>query len=196
MNAKHINSSFLNYSKIVKWFEILLILIFYSLTFWLLYSNSCSNQSCKEFSPSTEIFFTVIKVGFIIWGLLNSLRIALVYIAFDRDHEPENLFHTSLAGLTLCFSVIGLFFQEFDEYSRRVIASSWPFTIELMLILTTAIVLLQEKYIWEKANTFVKVRVGLSFVHLILLLVNPFLGVVASLVIFPVMTFWRVSRVK
>ncbi|MEI6728749.1 MAG: hypothetical protein WCK98_03855 [bacterium] len=196
MNLKHINSTFLTYSKVVKWFEVLLILVFYTLTFWLLYSNSCINQNCKELAPSTEIFFSIIKVGFIVWGLLNSLRIALVYMAFDRDKEPEILFHTSLAGLTLCFSVVGLFFQEFDEYSRRVIANSGPFLVELVLILTTAIVLLQEKYIWEKANSFVKVRVGLSFLHLILLLVNPFIGLIASLIIFPVMTFWRVSRAK
>lgn len=196
MNAKHINSTFLNYSKVVMWFEVLLILVFYTLTFWLLYTNSCPDRSCKDLSPSTELFFSIIEVGFIVWGLFNSLRIALVYMAFDRDKEPETLFHTSLAGLTLCFCVIGLFFQEFDEYSRRVIANSIPFSIELLLILTTAIVLLQEKYIWEKANGFVKVRVGLSFVHLILLLVNPLLGVLTSLIIFPVMTFWRVSQPK
>lgn len=180
----------------VRWFEVLLILIFYVLTFWLLYSNSCGTDSCKDLAPSTDVFYISIQVGFIIWGILNSIRIALVYLTFDPDKEPEILFFTSLVGLTLCFSVIGLFFKEFDEYSRRVIANSVPFLVELVLILTTAIVLLQEKYIWEKATGFVKVRVGLSFVHLIILLVNPLLGAALGLILFPIMVFWRVSQPK
>lgn len=153
--------------------------------FWVLYTSFCSNTSCKEFAISQEQFIQFIQVAFPVYGIVNSLRLGLVYRLNDRDDEPESIFYISLGGLAMLYTLIGLFFSDFLARSQRSGSESSIFIITLLLFVVTVGSLLADRQTWDKSTFFVRWRVVLSLIHVIILLINPITGLMLSCVLVP-----------
>jgi len=177
-----------------KWVEILLLAVFLTFFGWFFYTNYCV-ANCTVNTFESQYFITFIQFSFIIFAVVNSLRIGLVYLIHDPDDEQETLFYLSLFGLFLSYTIYGIYYPTFLALSSRTQIDSPILFVELILLGGTVLSFLNEKDIWEKSNFFVKFRISLSFLHLLLLIINPQIGIFASIIIFPLMVLAR-NKVK
>ena len=120
------------------------------------------------------------------WGLLNSVRIGLVFLINDPDPEPEYLFYVSLVGLFISNILFGLFFSDFVSRAEKGQVDAPVFIAEVVVLMFTVGSLLADRQTWDKSTTFVKIRISLSILELVVLLINPYLGIILAVFVIPV----------
>ncbi len=174
------------WQEILKWAEVVFTISFFVALFWFFYLSLCKASSCSSFLISNEVQNTLIALFFFIWGALNSLRIGLVFLLNDKDEKPENLFYISLVGLFLCNLLIGIFFTEFVSRSEKNQVDTPSFIALIIILMSTVASLLADRQTWDKSTAFVKFRISLTILELVILLVNPFLGIFTAIFVLPV----------
>lgn len=177
--------NFLFLQECLKWLEVFFASTFFVGLFWFFYLSLCRADSCKSFWLSTVTQNFVISAFFITWGFLNSLRIGVVFLLNDPDDEPEILFYISLVGLFLCNLLIGLFFPDFVSRADKNQVDTPAFIALIIILMSTVASLLVDKQNWDKSTTFVKARISLTILELVVLLVNPYLGIITAVIILP-----------
>jgi len=174
------------WQEILKWAEVFFTISFFIALFWSFYLSLCSADSCSSFLISNSTQNTIITLFFSVWGLLNSLRIGLVFLLNDDDERVENLFYISLVGLFLCNLIIGLFFTEFVARTEKNQVDTPSFIALIIVLMSTVASLLADKQTWDKSTPFVKYRISLTILELVILLVNPFLGIFSAIIVLPI----------
>jgi hypothetical protein len=188
-NTKNFNKKNLNY--ILKWLEIIFLIVIGVLAIRITYFNICNSYGCIISRPNQSDFLFAIKIIFPLFGLFNSLRIGLSFLINDTDPDPEDFFYLSLIGLLFSYGISGLFFENFNQISNREIAQSGVFILNLFILGLVCFLLFQEKSLWTKSTGFVRTRLGLSLLHLVALAVNPGIGLFLTAIFFPLMIFWK-----
>jgi hypothetical protein len=94
-------------------------------------------------------------------------------------------------GIGLSYFISGVFFRDFNQLSNREIAQSVPFSLNLLILGFAGFLLFQEKKLWSKTTNFVKVRLGLSLIHLIVIAINPYIGFFTAISFFTAMILWK-----
>lgn len=159
------------------------------ITFWLFYQSRCNDITCTIEINSVQVGLSLFKIFFPIWAALNSARIALVYRLSDTDDEPETFFYWGLIGLFACYATLNIFFIQFlNQYSNsfgQVSIDSPILIAEILLIAGTLALLLADTQNWDKSTFFVKARVSVSLLHIVLFLISPPFGVLSWIIVVP-----------
>jgi hypothetical protein len=174
------------FQEIIKWLEIVLLCLFLIGVFWFFYTSFCAQSTCQDLAISETELSQVIQLTFPIAAILNSLRIGLVSILNDKDNESETLFYLSLIGLAGCYALFGLFFPEYVARSQKYTTDSPAFLLQIILLMFTVGLLLADKQTWDKSISFIKFRISCSLIHLILLIINPVIGLLAGIILVPI----------
>jgi hypothetical protein len=177
-------------SNIFRFLEYCLISALVIFLTWLFYSQFCNTQSCNLNSPTQENIKLFIQSFFLAFGFSNSIRLASVFLINDPDEDPEDRYYLSLMGLTICYSLIGFFFENFSQIALRTSRESPIFIFTLFTFALTVISILSERGIWDKFTIFLKFRVSYSLLNIILLIFNPGFGIILSILFLPVIVFW------
>lgn len=171
--------------KILEWFEVMAFGIYLVAVGYLIFTNVCDTQSCVDLRPTRQQFMFGVAIGFVVGAVLNSFRIAALYMLTDPDKEIEFMFYASVVVIFICFALFGLNFTTFEDFSARKIPLPSSYYWYFFLLVLAAILFIGEKDIWDKSNLVVKIRITLSFVYLLTLLVAPSVGLLLSLVFVP-----------
>lgn len=180
-----------NLNSLLRFLELVFLIVVGFFAFRIIYLNTCNTLSCVTSRPSQEDLNLAIQLAFPIFGLLNSFRISTSFSLNDLDPEPEDFFHLSLVGVGISYFISGIFFRDFNQISNREIAQSTPFSLNLLILGFAGFLLFQEKKLWSKSTNFVKVRIALSLIHLVLIAINPYIGFFTALIFFSVMILWK-----
>lgn len=165
-------------------------MVTFIITFWLFYQSRCNDITCTIEIDSFQVGLTLFKIFFPIWAALNSARLAVVYRLSDEDDKPETFFYWGLFSLFGCYAALNVFFvQFFSQLSSTVAKMSLDSPIliaEILLISGTLALLLADTQNWDKSSFFVKARVSISLLHIVLFLISPPFGVLTWMIIVPV----------
>lgn len=171
--------------KILKWIEIVGLIIMILSVFWFLYTLVCTSIQCRSSIITYNNVINIFQFAIPFGALINSLRIATVFRKNDPDSDPEPLFYISLITLFISFSVFGYNFDQFlDRNSISFINSPILFAL-VASTLITVLLLLADKKTWDKSISFVRFRISLSLLELIILLINPVIGIILLFIILP-----------
>jgi hypothetical protein len=171
---------------VLKWLEVLFTAIFFVVIFWFFYLSLCKADTCKEFWITNQVQNIIVGIFFSVWGLLTSLRIGVVFLLNDPDPEPEYLFYLSLVGIFLSNLLFGLFFNDFVLRAENNQSDTPSFIALILVLMTTVGSLLLDKQTWDKSTAFVKIRISMAVIELVVLLINPYLGIILAGFILPI----------
>jgi hypothetical protein len=171
--------------KIFKWIEIAELIALFTGVFWFLYALFCTSIQCQANIITKNQIYLVFQFAIPFAALINSLRIAVVFMKNDPDTEFEPFFYFSLMTLFASFTIFGINFQQFAQRDNINFINS-PILFSLILTtLLTVLLLLIDKKTWDKSISFVRFRISLSLFQLIFLLINPLFGLILIFIISP-----------
>jgi len=176
-----------NVAIILKWAEIIFLLLYLLAVFWFLYTGNCASASCRDMRLTRDTVILGIQVGLTFGGILSSLRIGIAYLVLDQDDDPETLFYLALVGMALTYTIIGVNIQELLG-PGDVRATSPLLLAAIVSLLISVLLFFADKKTWDKSISFVRVRAIIGILHLLLLIINPVLGVVTTIVLYPLQT--------
>jgi hypothetical protein len=171
----------------LKWIELIALGAFLVGVFWVFYNALCFDTTCRQSFVNEANLIKAIQVAMPLAAFVGMLRTAVVFLLNDRDSETETLFYLSLLGVVLSYSIVGWFFPVFLDRGQNYFTESPVFVAAIITLLITIALLLADRQTWDKSNVFVRLRVSLSLIHLVLLLINPLIGLLASIIILPVL---------
>ncbi len=171
--------------KLIEWLELLTFALIATGGIYLIYTNYCQSEFCTSISPNQLTFNLGVKMAVIGGSIINSLRIGLIYDLTDPDLKREYSFYTSLGFMALSFIIFGFNFVAFDQITGRKITFDPYFFAYIATFTATLFTFLGERNIWNKSNLVVKFRMSLSFLLLTLIIINPTLALLSSLLIVP-----------
>jgi hypothetical protein len=171
--------------KFVEWIELMGFSLVATGGMYLLYTNYCQSLFCQSISPDQLTFNLSIKVIVVMAAIINSLRIGLLYNLTDPDRHVEYLFYTSLGFMAASFIIFGFNFVAFDQLTGRKITFDPYFFAYISTFGATLLLYLGERNIWNKSNLVVKFRMSLSFLLLVLIIINPTLALLSSMILVP-----------
>lgn len=181
-----IYKSLLIFQTILKWLELAFAGIFTVLIFWIFYKVLCYDVVCQQVNITQQQLVSLLQFILPLVGLLNSLRIGLLFVLNDKDKIPETFFYLGLIGLFISYSIFGLFFNSFLYRGENTLADSPVLIIQVFVLLITISLLLADRQTWDKSTAFIRLRISLSLIHLVLFLINPVIGLLASVIIIPI----------
>jgi hypothetical protein len=179
----------LSWQHTIRWIEFWFFFIYLTSIGYIIYTNwVCQNQICDLNVNRVDIGL-LIQIAFTISGIINSIRIALVYEINDRDPKPEKWFFFALILLAFTYSIFGYYFKSdisgFIKYSDNVIA----FSILALSMFISIAIFLTDKQTWHKNSFFVQTRITLCIINQIILFISPVLGFFSTLVFIPALMF-------
>lgn len=169
----------------VEWLELLIFATVATGGIYLIYTNYCQTQFCQSITPNQLTFNVGIKLAVITGSVINSLRIGLLYNLTDPDRKREYWFYTSLFFMAISFIIFGFNFIAFDQITGRKVTFDPYFLVYIITFASTILTYLGEKNIWNKSNAVVKLRMLLSFLLMVLIVINPTLALLSSLILVP-----------
>jgi hypothetical protein len=177
------------WQKILKWVERGLFSYYVIGIFWIIGTNwLCKGQNCDLNVNRIDIGL-VIQIAFAISGILNSVRIAIVYMIHDKDPKPEKSFFVSLVLMALSYLIFGYYFENdtsgFIQYSDNPVL----YVILGLSIFSCTVINLLDKQSWHQNSPFVITRVSLTLFNLIIMFFSPVLGFLTALLIIPAFMF-------
>jgi uncharacterized membrane protein HdeD (DUF308 family) len=152
---------------------------------WTIFQNwMCKAQFCDLNVNRVDIGI-VIMIGFIISGIINSVRLLLVYQINDRDPRPERWFYFALVLMALTYSIFGFYFyadiNDYIQYGQNTIV----YTILALSLFTSTAIFLTDKQTWHKNSYFVQTRVTLCIINQIILFISPSIGFFTTMLLLP-----------
>lgn len=177
------------WQKLLKWVEIGLFVYYIVGVFWIIGNHwFCQDQIC-ELNVNRIDIGLLIQLAFIFSGIINSLRIGIVYLLHDRDKKPDIWFFVSLLLMATSFIIFGYYFRTdingFIQYTNNPIL----YIILGVIIFVSTAIILTDKHSWHLNSSFVKIRISLSLFNLIILFFSPVLGFFSTLIILPALIF-------
>jgi hypothetical protein len=156
---------------------------------YIIYNNwYCQNQICDLNVNRVDIGL-LIQIAFTLSGIINSIRIALVYEINDRDPRPERWFFFALVLLAITYSIFGFYFRSdisgYINYSDNIIA----FGFLAFSMFTSIAIFLTDKQTWHKNSFFVQTRITLCIINQVVLFISPVVGFFSTLIFLPAMMF-------
>lgn len=173
------------FQNILRQVELFVFSAFLIASFWILFTSFCSSDACVSSAVDTNTLYYIIKIFLPVTAIINSLRIALVFRLNETEDETEKVFYISLFGLAFCYILVGIFFTDLLSRSQKTLTDSLSFLAIIISYLATLGGVLADRQMWDKSTFFVKWRVSLCLIHLIFFLINPIIGVVMSILVFP-----------
>jgi hypothetical protein len=164
----------------------LFVLYIFSISYLIYQSWSCQNQFC-ELNVNRVDIGMIIQLAFTLSGILNSVRIALVYELNDRDPKPEKWFFFGLVLMALTYSLFGFYFRSdisgFIQYYDNRLA----FFLLVFSMFSSITIFLTDKQTWHTNSFFVQMRITLCILNQIILFISPVIGFFCTLIFIPVM---------
>jgi hypothetical protein len=154
---------------------------------FVIYTTSCDSELCQRLVFSEGQFFRYLSSLIIVFGVVNGLRIATMYYVTDPDRKPEYFFYTSLICLSLAFIIFGFDPSGFEAVIGRRSANTPNFLFYMLSLGVATFSFFSEPNIWTKLVPYLRLRVGFSFFLAIICLINPTFGLVAAILLVPVM---------
>jgi hypothetical protein len=184
----NMNSVFLN--RLLKYLELgVLSLAFAAFAFTFYANMTCArdveNVFCGLFGADKTISSLSLQILLPLFAVLNSLRILNVYTINQLKFKNDTLFKAGLIGLTITY--IG--YSVYRSAAQNIFASGANL-IKLLLygiLGSTLVIFFIESEIWGKKNSFIRVRVFITSLHLLVYIFNSNLGILVGLVLIPIL---------
>jgi hypothetical protein len=177
------------WQRLLKWVETGLFVYYIVGIFWIIGNHwICQNQTCDLNVNRIDIGL-LIQLAFTISGIINSIRIGIVYLLHDKDKRPDQWFFVSLILSALSYVIFGYYFSSdingFIQYSNNLLL----YALLGVSVFASTVIILTDKQSWHLNSSFVQTRISLSLFNLIILFFSPVLGFFSSLLIIPALIF-------
>jgi hypothetical protein len=178
-----------SWAHVFHWVESGLFVFYITGILWIILKQwLCQSQNCDYVNNQIDLGL-IVQVGFIISGIINSIRIAIVYVLHDKDPKPERWFFFSLFLNAISFIIIGYYFRNNINSSIEYISNKPLYALLTLSIFSSSAIILADKISWHNNSTFVQIRISVTLFSLMILFFSPGLGFFSSLLIMPFLLF-------
>ncbi|NJL96353.1 hypothetical protein HC766_05265 [Candidatus Gracilibacteria bacterium] len=186
----------INIDNFLKWLELIIFGACLAIFVWFTFNLFRCQEFCSPANVNTNFAILLIRLSFILGGLIYTTRIIAIYLIFDDNPQSETGFYISMAAIASSFVLYGIFINQIQlKPAINNFSSILTFILTgLFLIASTS--LLADKQSWHQSNSFVRARISLSLFFLALLLVSPTLGLMSALVFIPLFLLIRTPKIN
>jgi len=175
-------------NQIMRWMEVFAYTVGIAALGLTLYANlSCTTEDpsyvCQNWNISQPHSLAFVLLMYPLGGILNSTRVYLVH-QINQAGGAGWQFQLGLHALVISYILFSVYRWGEDSWpisDLNLIRASYILTIFLAVVL-----LMTNSTLWREANAFVRIRLMSVTLHLTLISLNPFLGVVAGLYVLPI----------
>jgi hypothetical protein len=181
-------------STFLRYFEYILLLVFIGILVWIGTQVQCVEDSCVISSVTEESTIRAIQVNIIVFGVISTFRTWYRYFVNNHDSgisDFDILYLVSVVSQTISYVLIGVFINDILVRSQIGYLSSSVLFILTASVGISILSLVFDKKFWDNSIAYVRIRLTISLLFQILLLFNPLLALVASLIIIPTMILLR-----
>ena len=187
-SLKSLNKPIVRLDAILLFLEGLIFASFIFSGFYLAFLKlTCEAEDCLSIPSVVDISIAVFRFALPVIAMISCLRIAINVRDNNLSDRAGLHFYLSLFSLFVCYLIFGIFADQFLALTIRQATTSLLYSVEMLILIGTTISFFQDTATFEISTWFVKIRLIVSILLMVVLVISPFLGLLVSVPVLLIM---------